>query len=170
MERQPGGASGQPGGEYDLDHHRRLECRRNDVFLRQRVQLHVECVDRLGERYNHRCRDPRAPTNVTASATSTTSAALSWTAAAGATSYQIYYSNGFQNVLIGTVSSRTTSVTISGLSPGTTSYFAVVATNGTSQAASNWAAVTTPSFSAARLADLLFAQSATQSQAKNWLL
>ena len=52
-------------------------------------------------------------------------------------------------MMIGTVSSRTTSVTISGLSPGTTSYFAVVATNGISQAASNWAAVTTPSFSAA---------------------
>jgi cellulose 1,4-beta-cellobiosidase len=111
-----------------------------------------------------------APTNVVATATSTTTATLSWTAATGATSYQIYYWNGSQGVMIGSVGSATTSVTISGLSPGTTSYFAIVATNGTSQAASGWAGVTTPFFSAARLADVLFSQTATQSQARNWLL
>jgi fibronectin type 3 domain-containing protein len=111
-----------------------------------------------------------APANVMATATSTTTATVSWSAATGATAYQIYYWNGSQGVMIGSVGSGTTSVTISGLSPGTTSYFAIVATNGTSQAASGWASVSTPLFSAAHLADVLFAQTATQSQARNWLL
>ena len=84
------------------------------------------------------------PTNLTATATSTTTGTLSWSASAGATGYAIYYWNGFQAVLLGTVGSGTTSVTIQGLAAGSTTYFAVVAYNNTSSAASNWVALTTP--------------------------
>jgi fibronectin type 3 domain-containing protein len=103
-----------------------------------------------------------APANVTASATSSTTGTLSWGASANATGYAIYYWNGFQSVLLGTVASGTTSVTIQGLSPGSTNYFAVVAYNGTSSAASSWVAITTPVSSAARAADTLFAQPTDQ--------
>ena len=84
------------------------------------------------------------PTNLTASSTSATTGKLSWGASAGATGYAIYYWNGFMAVLLGTVSSGTTSVTIQGLAASSTTYFAVVAYNSTSSAASNWVALTTP--------------------------
>jgi subtilase family serine protease len=103
-----------------------------------------------------------APTNVTASATSSTTGTLSWGASANATGYAIYYWNGFRSVLLGTVGSGTTSVMIQGLSSGSTNYFSVVAYNGTSTAASNWVAITTPVSSAATAADTLFAQSTGQ--------
>jgi subtilase family serine protease len=85
-----------------------------------------------------------APTNVTAKATSTTTGTISWTASTNATGYRIYYWNGFSSVLLGTVSSSTTSVTISGMSPGASYQFSVVAYNSTSTAASNWVTLTTP--------------------------
>src|SRR5262249_37782538 len=77
-----------------------------------------------------------APAKVTASATSSTTGTLSWGASANATGYAIYYWNGFQSVLLGTVGSGTTSVTIQGLASGSTNYFSVVAYNSTSTAAS----------------------------------
>jgi subtilase family serine protease len=103
-----------------------------------------------------------APTNLTASATSSTTGTLSWGASANATGYAIYYWNGFQAVLLGRVSAGTTSVTIQGLSPGSATYFAVVAYNSTSSAATNWVAITTPVSSAATAADSFFAQSTSQ--------
>ena len=60
-----------------------------------------------------------------------------------ATGYEIYYLNGGQAVPLGSVGSSTTSVTISGMSPGTTYEFLVQAYNSTSQANSQWTALTT---------------------------
>ncbi len=103
-----------------------------------------------------------APTNVAAKATSSTIGTVSWTASAGATSYSIYYWNGSQPVLLGSVSGGTTSVTISGLSPGTTYYFYVAASNRSSSAASGWVSLTTPLANAVAAQDALFAQSTSQ--------
>ena len=95
-------------------------------------------------------RPASPPTNVTATATSSTAGTLSWTASAGATQYAIYYWNGRQAVYLGSVSGSATSVTISGMSPGTTYQFAIVAENSTSSAASGWVTLTTPVSSATR--------------------
>jgi hypothetical protein len=67
-------------------------------------------------------------------------------------------------VLLGTVSGATTSVTIQGMSAGSTTYFSVVAYNSTSSAASGWVAMSTPLSSSVTAADTVFAQSATQNQ------
>ncbi|HEX3999676.1 MAG TPA: fibronectin type III domain-containing protein [Pirellulales bacterium] len=84
-----------------------------------------------------------APTNAAAIATSSTTATLSWSASAGATGYLIYEKNGSSVTELG--SSGTTSVSISGLTPGATESFYVVAYNATStSAASNVASVTMP--------------------------
>jgi len=107
-----------------------------------------------------------APTNVTAKATSTTTGTLSWTASAGATGYSIYYWNGFQSVLLGNVSGSTTTASITGMSPGSTYYFYVVATNGTSRAASGWVSLTTPVTNPATAHDVVFGQS--NSQYRSW--
>ncbi len=84
------------------------------------------------------------PTNLSAFASSSSTGTLSWNTSAGATGYAIYYWNGFTSVLLGTVASGTTSVTIQGLAPGSTTYFAVVAYNDISSAATNWVGLTTP--------------------------
>jgi hypothetical protein len=81
---------------------------------------------------------------VTAAAASSTSAALSWGAVAGAQGYRIYWWNGYRAVLIGTVSASRTSVTVTGLYPGSTSQFLVQAYAGTTVANSSWVSVTTP--------------------------
>lgn len=107
-----------------------------------------------------------APTNVTATATSTTTGTLSWTASAGATGYSIYYWNGFQAVLLGSVSGMTTTASITGMSPGSTFNFYVVATNGTSRAASGWVSLTTPLINPATAHDVVFGQS--NAQYRSW--
>ncbi len=100
-----------------------------------------------------------APTNVTAKAMSATTGTLSWSASTGATSYAIYYWNGRQAVYLGTVSSSTTSVTISGLPAGSTTDLAVVAINSTSSVASAWVGLTTPASNASRsLGEYLYGQ------------
>ena len=109
-----------------------------------------------------------APANVTATATSSTTGKLSWGASTGATSYGIYYWNGFTSVLLGTVSGSVTSVNIQGLTAGSTTYFAVVAMNSTSSAASGWVPMTTPAARSANAADTLFAQSTNQNQQWWW--
>ncbi|MEI8018932.1 MAG: fibronectin type III domain-containing protein [Schlesneria sp.] len=85
-----------------------------------------------------------APTNVTVSAVSSTSALLSWSASSGAQGYRIYQVNGTQSTLIGTVSSTTTSVQITGLTAGSTNSFKVEAYNATTVADSNVVSVTLP--------------------------
>jgi subtilase family serine protease len=108
--------------------------------------------------------------SVTATATSATAGKLSWTAVAGATGYEVVYWNGFQAVLLGNFSAATTSVSISGMTAGSTNYFAVIAYNSTQSAASNWITLSTPTSNVAKLADIYFAQAATATNRANWLL
>ena len=89
---------------------------------------------------------------VTATALSATTGKLSWTASPGATGYQIEYLSRGQAVSLGSVSSGTTSVTITGMAPGTTYEFSVVAYNRTSQTASQWTTLTTLSSAASKAA------------------
>jgi subtilase family serine protease len=110
-----------------------------------------------------------APANLVASATSATTGSLSWSPSAGATGYLIYYWNGFQAVDVGSVGASRTSVTIQGLTAGSTTYFAVVAYNSTSAVASSWLALTTPVSSAVTAADVAFSQSVSEQHRWNWL-
>lgn len=91
-----------------------------------------------------------AAPQVTATALSSTSALLSWNSVSGAQGYSVYWWNGSRAVLLGSVGPSTTAVQITGLNPGTTSYFLVEAYNRTQVADSQWVAVTT---SFARTAD-----------------
>jgi hypothetical protein len=81
---------------------------------------------------------------VTATARSANSAALSWNYQAAAQGYRIYWWNGSRAVLLGTVNSSTTSVQITGLNPGTTNYFLVEAFNNSQVADSQWVSIATP--------------------------
>ncbi|MGH7193548.1 MAG: fibronectin type III domain-containing protein, partial [Candidatus Saccharimonadales bacterium] len=85
--------------------------------------------------------------NVIAQATSSTSVALSWSGEPQATGYNIYWSDGYSVVLLGTVSATTNSVTITGLQPGSRSYFLVEAFNNVSYADSQWVYAATPYYS-----------------------
>ncbi|HEY1785364.1 MAG TPA: fibronectin type III domain-containing protein, partial [Pirellulales bacterium] len=80
---------------------------------------------------------------LTATATSNTTGRLSWTASPGATGYDIYYMKGGQTASLGSVGASTTAVSISGMAPGTTYEFLVLAYNSTSQASSKWTMLTT---------------------------
>lgn len=82
--------------------------------------------------------------NLTASAVSTTVAQLDWNSVSGAQGYNVYWVNGGQNVLLGTVSASATSVQVTGLTPGATASFVVEAFNSTSVADSSVASVTMP--------------------------
>lgn len=64
---------------------------------------------------------------VTAKAVSSTIAQLSWGAVSGATSYNVYQVVGAQSVLLGTVNSRTSSVQVTGVTPGSTGWFRIEA-------------------------------------------
>lgn len=86
---------------------------------------------------------------VNAVATSATTVELSWNFEPQATAYNIYWSNGFRVVFLGTVRGSTTSVTVTGLQPGSHSYFLVQAFNNVSDADSQWVLVATP-FSSVR--------------------
>ena len=79
-----------------------------------------------------------------ASATSSTTAHLSWNSVSGATGYKVYWINGSQAVLLGTVGSSTTAVNITGLTPGASESFMVTAFNSTSSANSNVATIKMP--------------------------
>ena len=85
-----------------------------------------------------------APQNVAVTATSPTEATITWSSVSGTQGYHIYMLNGSQAVLLGTVSSSSTSVHVTGLTSGTTVSFLVEAYNGTTVADSNWAGVTLP--------------------------
>ncbi len=87
-----------------------------------------------------------AAPQVTAVATSSTTAVLSWNAVNGAQGYRVYMWNGYQAVLLGTFNSATTSVQVTNLTPGTTAQFVVEAYNGTAVTDSNWISVTLPLF------------------------
>ncbi|HVA50825.1 MAG TPA: hypothetical protein VNH11_31065 [Pirellulales bacterium] len=85
---------------------------------------------------------------VTATPVSSNSVELSWNAESQATGYNIYWSNGYNIEFLGTVNGSTTSVTVTGLSSGSVSYFLVEAFNNVSYAYSQWVYVVTPFASA----------------------
>ncbi len=72
---------------------------------------------------------PATPSNVTATATSSSSITVSWSSVTGATGYGVYRYNGTSFVLWATTSSTSTTYTNTGLSSGTTYYYAVSAYN-----------------------------------------
>jgi hypothetical protein len=84
------------------------------------------------------------PTNVKAVATSSTTGTISWGAAANATGYRVYYWNGSRWVSLGSVSASTLSVSITGMSRGTTYLFYVQAYNATSTSTPVYVSLTTP--------------------------
>ena len=74
--------------------------------------------------------EPSAPTGVTATAQSSSSISVSWSAVSGATSYKVYYATGSSSgakVLADTVS--VTSFTHNGLTANTTYWYFIVAVN-----------------------------------------
>ena len=85
--------------------------------------------------------------DVTAYASSPTSVVLSWGAEPQATGYNIYWSDGYSVVFLGTVDGSTSSVSVTGLQPGSGSYFLVEAFNNVSSADSQWVYVPTPYYS-----------------------
>lgn len=86
-----------------------------------------------------------AAPQVTATALSTSAISLSWTTSSSATGYRIYYWNGSRAVLLGTVSSSTSSVRVTGLSAATKYQFVVQAYSATDYANSAWVSATTKS-------------------------
>jgi hypothetical protein len=85
-----------------------------------------------------------AAPQVTGSAASSTTISLSWNSVTGAQGYRLYWWNGFRAVLIGTVGASTTSVTVVGVLPGSTSQLLVQAFAGNAVANSQWITVATP--------------------------
>ena len=83
-----------------------------------------------------------APTSVQATATSSTQVALTWSGATGATSYQVFEWDGSKGVQIANLSA--TSLPVSGLSPATTYYFYIQASNDSNAAVTDWVSVETP--------------------------
>ncbi len=73
-----------------------------------------------------------------------TTVELKWNPVTGTQGYRVYMQEGGQRVLLGTVSSSTTAVEVSGLRPGQTAQFQVEAFAGTKVADSAWVTVTTP--------------------------
>ncbi len=82
--------------------------------------------------------------NAVATAISYRSVQLSWGAVDGADGYRIYWMNGTQAVLLGTVSSSTNSVLVTGFTGGSTAQLMVEAFSGSLVADSIWTSVTTP--------------------------
>jgi fibronectin type 3 domain-containing protein len=72
---------------------------------------------------------PVTPTNVSATATSSTSITVSWSSVPGAAGYRVYSYVSGNYILEGTVSSSYTSYTVTGLLPNTTYYYGVTAYN-----------------------------------------
>ncbi len=91
------------------------------------------------------CTPPAAPTGVTASATGSNTATVSWTASSGATSYAIFRSttSGGPYTQVGT--SSTTSFADSGLACNTTYFYVVTASNGSCSSGNSAQASTTTS-------------------------
>lgn len=85
-----------------------------------------------------------APQNVTATALSSTSAQLTWSAVSGASGYRILQISGTTKTVIGTVASTATSATVTGLTAGSTVSFQVEAYSSTATADSATAAITLP--------------------------
>ncbi len=89
------------------------------------------------------CTPPAAPTGLTASAVSSSQINLSWTASAGATSYNVYRSTVSGGPYSSVGSSATTSFSNTGLAASTTYYYVVRAVNVCESGNSNQASATT---------------------------
>jgi uncharacterized protein (TIGR02145 family) len=88
------------------------------------------------------------PANVTATAASATSIAVSWSAVSGTTGYYVYRSASATGTYtkVGDVTSESASYTNTGLTTGTTYYYKVSAYNGSSESAqSSYVSAATPS-------------------------
>ena len=83
------------------------------------------------------CTPPSAPTGLSASAASPTQINLSWSAAAGASSYSILRSATSGGPYASAGSSATTSFSNTGLTCNTTYYYVVTASNGTCSSATS---------------------------------
>jgi hypothetical protein len=89
-------------------------------------------------------QSPLAAPVATITATSSSTVQISWGSVAGALGYNIYWWNGTQAVLLGSVGASATSVRVTGLPAGTTSRFLVEAFDQNGVGDSAWVAVTTP--------------------------
>jgi hypothetical protein len=89
-------------------------------------------------------QSPAAP-QVTITTIASNTVQLSWGSVSGAQGYRIYWWNGTQAVLLGTVGASATSVRVTGLTGGMTARFMVESFNGSSVADSAWATITTAS-------------------------
>ncbi len=85
-----------------------------------------------------------APQNVAVTATSSTTATISWSSVSGTQGYRIYLQSGSQAVLLGSVGASATSASVTGLKSGTTVSFRVEAYSGTTVADSVWVSVAMP--------------------------
>jgi hypothetical protein len=90
---------------------------------------------------------------VSATALSSSSVLVTWNSQPAEQGYRVYWWNGSQAVLLSTVGSSTTSITISSLNPGSTSYFLIEAYNSSQIANSAWVAAVTP-FAPVRAVDV----------------
>jgi len=90
-----------------------------------------------------------AAPQVKATILSSSSALLSWSTVSGAQGYRVYWLNGSQRVLLGTLSASSTSVDITRMSRGSTYQFVIEAYNSTSVADSAVVTVKTPSHASA---------------------
>ena len=135
----------------------RIDGRLDAVFLCDCIQRNVECLDRLGERRDAGGRDPPpSPRPWSPRLRLPPPLENSLGQLRRATGYRDFLSEQGQAVPLGSVGWSTTSVNITGMSPGTTYEFVVLAYNRTSQAASAWTALTTNSSSAATKARAAF--------------
>ena len=87
---------------------------------------------------------PLATPQLTATASSPTSASLSWGAVSQALGYRVYEVNGSTATLLATVTASTTSYQVNGLTPASTVSFYVEAYNGSITADSTTVSVTLP--------------------------
>ena len=88
---------------------------------------------------------PAAAPVATISAINSSTVQISWGSVTGALGYNIYWWNGTQAILLGSVGASATSVRVTGLSAGSTARFMVEALDGSRVVDSAWVATTTPS-------------------------
>jgi YVTN family beta-propeller protein len=96
--------------------------------------------------FNFNLLPPATPTGVTATAKSSSSITISWTAPAGATWYNVFSSTSPSGPFVYVVGTKATSITNTGLSPNTTYYYEVRAWN-----TAGWSALSSPPVSATTL-------------------
>jgi hypothetical protein len=79
---------------------------------------------------------------------SDTKVGISWTASAGATGYRVYQWDGTEAQLVGQTDASTTSLSVTGLQPGSSYWFYVQAFNPSNTASTPWKMATTTAMTA----------------------